>query len=61
MYEGVKLAAKEQLGYMYAVLASGMDPTSPKGQAYMKRLREAAEDASFGTVFSRADVAKMIA
>jgi hypothetical protein len=60
MYEGVKLAAKEQLGYMYAVLASGMDPTSPKGQAYMKRLREAAEDASFGTVFSRADVAKMM-
>jgi hypothetical protein len=59
-YEGVKLAAKEQLGYMYAVLASGMDPTSPKGQSYMKRLRSVAEDASFGTVFTRAEVAKMM-
>lgn len=58
--EGVKAAASEQLSEFYTVLASGMQPDSPQGREFTKRIRDVAERASVGTIFSRLDIEKLM-
>ena len=60
MFEGLKMAAGEQRSAVFAELAAGIDPKSREGRAYAKALRDTAEDASKGTIFSRPDVLKMM-
>lgn len=59
-YEAIKNAATEQQAIFFTLLAAGVRPDSPAGRQFAEQIRQAAETASRGTIYSRLAVEKLI-